>query len=159
MDERFMADRNLGKLAKWLRILGYDTLYDREVADQNFLRRAGEGGRIALTRKRDLDHLSYPVRLVIVKADHVEGQLGEVFEALALEPDASKRMTRCLNCNAQLEEIPKVTVEGLVPAYVYGTCTRFRRCPRCARIFWPGTHTRRVEGYLKTRVPFPFLSS
>ncbi len=154
MEERFAADRNLGKLAKWLRILGYDTLYDREDADRNFLRRAGEVGRIALTRKRDLARLAHPGSLVVLKADRVEDQLGEVIEALDLEPDPSRRLTRCLNCNAPLEEVPKPAVEGLVPAYVYGTCTRFRRCPLCGRIFWPGTHTRHVEEYLKMRVPF-----
>jgi uncharacterized protein len=159
MDERFVADRNLGKLAKWLRILGYDTLYDRGDADRDFLRRADKERRIALTRKRELDRLSYPVRLVIVKADHVEGQLGEVIRALDLVPDPSRRMTRCLICNALLEEVEKAAVEALVPAYVYGTCTRFLRCPLCGRIFWPGTHSRDVAEYFRMRVPAPPLPS
>jgi uncharacterized protein with PIN domain len=159
MDERFVADRNLGKLAKWLRILGYDTVYDRADADRDFLRRADKERRIALTRKRELNRSSYPVRLVIVKADHVEGQLGEVIKALDLLPDPSRRMTRCLICNALLEEVEKAAVEGLVPSYVRQTCTRFLRCPLCGRIFWPGTHSRRVEEYLKSSVPFRSPSS
>ena len=153
MGARFAADCNLGKLAKWLRILGYDTLYERGNADRCFLMKAAEEGRIALTRKRDLASLSYPGRLVVVKADHVAGQIGEVLEALTLEPDPARRKTRCLRCNAPLEEVPKETVEGMVPAYVYGTCTRFRKCPLCGRIFWPGTHLRHVEEYLRTRIP------
>ncbi len=75
MDVRFIADRNLGTLAKWLRILGYDTLYERGDADLDFLRRAAEDGRIALTRKRDLARRPPVVRLVVVKADHVRDQL------------------------------------------------------------------------------------
>jgi uncharacterized protein with PIN domain len=153
MDVRFIADRNLGKLAKWLRILGYDTLYDRGNADGSFLRKAGEEGRIALTRKRDLARRSPRERLVVVSADHVERQIGEVLEALALEPDPAKRMTRCLRCNAPLEEAAKEVVTGLVPAYVTETCTQFRICLLCGRIFWPGTHPRHVEEYLKTRIP------
>jgi uncharacterized protein with PIN domain len=156
MLERFAADRNLGKLVKWLRILGYDTLYDREDVDRDFLRRAADDGRIALTRKRDLARLARPGSVVVLKADRVEGQLSEVIEVLNLEPDPSRRMTLCLNCNAPLEEAAKVAVEGLVPTYVYGTCARFRRCPLCRRIFWPGTHTRHVETYLRMRVAAPF---
>ena len=60
MDVRFATDRNLGKLAKWLRILGYDTLYDRGNADPDFLRKAAADGRIALTRKRNLACLDHP---------------------------------------------------------------------------------------------------
>jgi len=153
MAERFTADRNLGKLAKWLRVLGYDTLYDRGDADMHFLRRAAEDGRVALTRKRDLARVARPGSIIVVKADRVEEQIDEVLAALSSLPDPSRRLTRCLRCNAPLEEVPKPDVEGLVPAYVYGTCTEFRRCPRCGRIFWPGTHTRHVEEYLRTRVP------
>ena len=72
MDVRFLCDRNLGKLVKWLRILGYDTLWDRGDADQGFLRKAGGEGRIALTRKRNLG-VSGSGRLIVVKADRVEG--------------------------------------------------------------------------------------
>ena len=153
MEERFAADRNLGKLVKWLRILGYDTLYDRGTADRHFLRRAGEDGRIALTRKRDLARLAHPELLVVVNADRVEGQVGEVIRALNLTPDPSRRLTRCLNCNAPLDEVPKASVESRVPAYVYQTYSRFRRCPRCGKIFWPGTHTHHVEERLKAQLP------
>ena len=151
MGARFAADCNLGKLAKWLRILGYDTLYERGNADRSFLKKAGEEGRIALTRKRDLAGLSPPGRLVVVKADHVAGQIGEVLEALALEPDPARRMTRCLRCNEFMEEVAKERVEGLVPAYVYEKYPRFRRCPCCNGIFWPGTHRRHVEDALRKR--------
>ncbi len=153
MDVRFTADRNLGKLSKWLRILGYDTLYDRGNADGAFLRKAAEEGRIALTRRRDLARRTPPGRLVVVRADHVRRQLGEVIEALALEPDPGKRMTRCLRCNAPLESASREAVTGLVPAYVSETCTQFRLCRLCGRIFWPGTHPRHVEEYLKNHIP------
>ncbi len=153
MQERFAADRNLGKLVKWLRILGYDTLSERGDADRDFLRRAAEDGRIVLTRNRDLARRVQPASLVFVAADRVETQLGEVLNALNIAPDPARRMSRCLHCNVPLDAVTKAAVEGLVPAYVSGTQPRFRRCPCCGKIFWPGTHPRRAEEYLRTRVP------
>ncbi len=158
MDVRFIADRNLGKLAKWLRIIGYDTVYDRGNADRNFLRRADDEGRVALTRKRDLAHLPYAGRLVIVSADRVEKQIGEVLQTLDLKPDPARRMTRCLRCNAPLEEASKEAVTGQVPAYVLETCGQFHICRHCGRIFWPGTHSRHVEQYLQTHIPKDVMS-
>jgi len=153
MDVRFATDRNLGTLAKWLRILGYDTLYERGNADPDFLRRAASEGRIVLTRKRDRTSHSSGGRLVVVKADHVRLQLAEVLEALRLEPDPVKKMTRCLRCNVMLEEIPKERAEGRVPVYVYAACIRFKGCPACGRIYWPGTHRRHIEESLRARIP------
>ena len=154
MDVRFATDCNLGTLAKWLRILGYDTLYERGVADLDFLRKATAEGRIVLTRKRELARLSSKERLVVVKADHVRSQLGEVLEALSLEPEPMKmkKMTRCLRCNKELEEIPKERVEGRVPVYVYVKYTQFKRCPSCGRIYWPGTHRLHIEKSLRVRI-------
>jgi hypothetical protein len=153
MEARFSADRTLGRLVKWLRILGYDTALRRRDRDRDFLTEAAEEGRIALTRKRDLARLPYQGRLVVVRADRSEEQLGEVLEALNLNPDPAKRMSRCLLCNALLEEVPKEAVNGLVPAYVHERCAQFRRCPLCGKLFWPGTHPQRIEEYLRTRIP------
>jgi uncharacterized protein with PIN domain len=153
MDVSFAADRNLGTLAKWLRILGYDTLYERGTADPDFLRKATAEGRIVLTRKRELARMSSGGRIVVVKADHVRMQLGEVLGALSLEPDPAKKMTRCLGCNTALEHIPKERVEGSVPVYVYLKCVRFKNCPSCGRIYWPGTHCRHIDAFLSARIP------
>jgi uncharacterized protein with PIN domain len=153
MDERFICDRNLGKLAKWLRILGYDTLFYRGNADRDFLRKADQEGRIALTRKRDLEHRQHAGRLVVIKADRADAQIGEILEVLALSPDPVRRMSRCLRCNSTLEEIAKEAVEGMIPLYVYENCVLFRRCSLCWGIFWPGTHPRHVEEYLRRRIP------
>lgn len=153
MEERFAADRTLGKLVKWLRILGYDTILNRADTDRDFLKKADEEARIALTRKRDLARLPRQGFLIVVKADRLEDQIGEVLEVLLLNPDPAKRMTRCLMCNSPLEEVSKEAVEGLVPAYVCEKYLQFRKCLLCGKIFWPGTHPRNVEEYLRRRVP------
>jgi uncharacterized protein len=148
---RFLCDSNLGKLSKWLRILGYDTLFDPGEADQCFIRKAGGEGRIALTRKRRLG--GYPGCLIVLMSDRVHEQICEVMDALSIRPDPKDRMTLCLRCNAKLTEAAKLDVEGTVPAYVYQNCACFRKCPVCGRVYWPGTHPRRVEEYLRTRIP------
>jgi uncharacterized protein with PIN domain len=153
MNERFLCDRNLGKLAKWLRILGYDTLFSRGNADRGFFEEAGREGRIALTRKRSLGRPGPPGRIVVVRSDRVGGQIAETLGVLSLEPDPSRRMSRCLLCNEPLEAIAKEEVKDLVPGYVYENQTGFRKCPRCGRIYWPGTHGRNVEEALRLRSP------
>jgi len=153
MAERFICDRNLGKLAKWLRILGYDTLYCRGNAERDLLRQAEREGRICLTRKRDLARRSHSGRLVVIEADRVERQIDEVFKVLSLAPDPVRLMTLCLRCNEPLEEIAREAVEGLVPAHVYRSYSEFRRCSRCGRVYWPGTHRLHVEENLRRRIP------
>jgi uncharacterized protein len=151
MAVRFLCDCNLGKLAKWLRILGYDTLWERGDADQGFLRKAEREKRIAVTRKRNLG--GGFGRLIVIRDDRVEGQIGEILEALTMKPDPKDRMTLCLRCNAMLETVAKEEVEGAIPAYVYQNSTYFRKCPICGRIYWPGTHARNVEELLRMRIP------
>ncbi len=152
MNTRFLCDRHLGKLAKWLRILGYDTLWNPADMSQDFLRRGGRDGRIALTRKRDLEGVGLD-RLIVVKADRVDEQIGEILDKLALTPDPKDRLTLCLRCNATLEAVVKEGMEGAVPAHVYQNNTCFRRCPICGRIYWRGTHTRNVEEFLRRHIP------
>lgn len=153
MAEMFICDRNLGKLAKWLRILGYDTLYCRGNAERDFLRQAEREGRIYLTRKRDFTRRSHSGRLFVIEADRVEGQIGEVVKALSLTPDPARRMSLCLRCNAPLEEVAREAVEGLVPVHVYRNYSEFRRCSRCGRVYWPGTHRLHIEESLRMRIP------
>jgi uncharacterized protein len=147
MDVRFLCDCSLGKLAKWLRILGYDTVCEKGSADQAFLRRAERERRIALTRKRGPGGGSEG--LIILMADSVEGQIGEILETVILDPDSQSRMGRCLRCNAILEAVMKGEVKGAVPAYVYQNTKDFRKCPACGRIYWPGTHVKNAEEFLR----------
>ena len=114
MEERFAADRNLGKLVKWLLILGYDTLYDRGTADRHFLRRAGEDGRIALTRKRDLARLAHPELLVVVNADPLH--------ACALVPSLSGPEGLRLQMKLRrTKSPPDLTVADMHKTHICGT--------------------------------------
>lgn len=146
---KFITDSNLGKLAKWLRILGYDTLVYRGEADRNFLRKAAREGRVALTRKKDMAARQFSGTLITVGSGRVQEQLREVMEKLHISADGSRLFSICVRCNEELAAVNKEDIAGLVPAFVYDTQAVFRRCPGCKGIFWPGTHIDNALTHLK----------
>lgn len=134
---RFVVDAMLGRLARWLRVLGYDTLYSADADDAALVRRALAEDRILLTRDVELARRR-GVRVILISDDRVEEQLREMVKTLPLTAD--KAFSRCLNCNAPLVEFDRVQARDLVPPYVFATQTRFRRCPGCGKVYWRGTH-------------------
>ena len=151
-DVKFITDTNLGKLAKWLRILGYDTVSYRGEADRNFLRKAEREARVVLTRKKDMGARQFAGKLVIVENDNIEEQLAEVMEKVPVAADPDRMFRICVRCNEALVAVEKENVAGLVPVFVYDTQSSFRRCPGCKGIFWPGTHIDNAINHLKTRI-------
>ena len=139
---RFAADRMLGKLAKWLRILGYDTLYSRTLSGDRFLSLADEG-RILLTRNTRLVGKIAPDRLVFVEADDPQMQLQDLICILGLKPDPDRFFGRCTVCNGLLEAVVPENVLGKVPDFIWTSHTRFSECRSCGRIYWPGSHLAR----------------
>lgn len=149
---KFITDTNLGKLAKWLRILGYDTVVYRGEADRNFLRKAAREERVVLTRKKDMAARQFSGMLITVGSDPVQEQLREVMEKLNISADASRLFSICVRCNETLEAVDKEDVAGLVPAFVHDIHRTFRRCPSCKGIFWPGTHIDNALNHLRTHI-------
>lgn len=154
---KFAADLNLGTLARWLRILGYDTRFDRGDADRTFLRRAQQEDRIVLTRKREAAKRQFRGRLIVIQNDHVRRQLAEVMDTLGLRMDMERFHRRCAICNALLMDVSAGDVEGRVPDYVYHQSGPFRRCPDCGKVYWFGTHREMALAFLRqhTRVHLP----
>lgn len=150
---KFITDRNLGKLARWLRALGYDTVYHGEDADRAFLRKAQSEGRVALSRTRALAKRQFTGTMLILTADQAADQLEEVLRTFSLQPDREQFFCRCLRCNEPLVGIPKEEVRGRVPVYTFETQEAFRICPVCQSIFWPGTHRTRAEDLFRKRIP------
>ena len=143
---KFLADENVAKLGKWLRIIGYDVAFQSPATDAELARRASCEGRIILTRDRDfLKRRIGPKCLLLTSQDTVE-QLQTVIEAFGLKLDRDDFFTRCLRCNVPLEAIRKEEVKSLVSAYVYQTYDQFHQCPACNKFFWQGSHT---EHFLK----------
>ncbi len=145
---KFLTDPTLGKLAKWLRILGYDTAYYRGNIDRNFLKKAEKEGRIVLTRKRDMENRSFSGQMVIIQDDRVQDQMRDVIRKLSLTPDPDRTFTICLRCNEALKRISRDEIGEIVPGYVLRNHKDFKICPRCKGIFWPGTHRDNMLGEL-----------
>jgi len=140
---KFIADAMLGKLAKWLRLLGYDTYYETDISDDDLLRIANAEDRIVLTRDTLLIKRRICRRYLFILDDYVQGQLRQTIDAFHL---SAAPFSRCLICNVIIREVEKSAIREQVPEYTYKTQDRFAQCPRCGRIYWPGTH---VEQALK----------
>lgn len=147
MEPRFLVDINVGRLAKWLRILGYDTILVRDVEDHRLLERAQQEGRIVVSKDRHLlwyrSVTTGQVAFVLITSDHVGEQLAQVVAQLALEP--SKGLSRCVQCNTRLQPMEKEQVRDRVSPFVYRAHQHFLGCSTCGRIYWPGTHWRRMR--------------
>jgi uncharacterized protein with PIN domain len=144
---RFLADAMLGRLATWLRVLGYDAEYDR-ARDAALVARARIEGRILLTRDTGLLRRRDLPPHLFIRSDAVRAQLTEVLAALRL-PARPAAEPRCLRCNVLLEPRSRSAVEGRVPDFVWASQERFWACPRCQRLYWPGTHRRRMAETLE----------
>jgi uncharacterized protein with PIN domain len=138
----FAADRMLGRLAKWLRILGYDVISGEHLSGGVLIRAARANGRLILTRDRSLRRKQPPPFLFIESNDYVE-QLRQVLREYDLSP-GDRLFTRCLICNSQLQPRSKQAVEKLVPPYVFASQERFSWCGCCQKIYWPATHYQRM---------------
>ena len=132
----------LGTLAKWLRILGYDTLFDPALNDHQLVRLARAEDRVLLTRDRELAQRR-GVRILRIQGERLDEQIRQVLADLELKPDRS--FSRCPVCNQQLETVDSDTARSRVPAYVAQTHDTFRSCPACHRVYWRGTHWQQMD--------------
>lgn len=140
---RFIADVHLGTLARYLRLLGFDTAYDNRAADADLARRSVQERRILLTRDvgllkhRVLTHAHY------VRATDPARQLDEVVKALDLRARI-KPFSRCMRCNGRLRRVSKASVADDLPPRVCERVRAVSRCAACGQIYWPGTHFDRL---------------
>lgn len=136
----FIADRTVGKLAKWLRILGYDTVYWRSDDLRGLLRRAQDEGRSLITKDTKLYKGKGPVRALLIAEDNPFLQLQEVMRHFRIPVNKEMLFSRCLVCNTPLEAVDPAGAREEVPDYIYHTHQTFSRCPSCRKIYWTGTH-------------------
>ena len=149
MDFRFVADRSLGKLAKWLRILGFDTRYESGALSR-LLFENQESERIFLTRTEKFREMSGEQRIVFIKSNYPVDQLKQVINDVGITHEDLRPFSMCTPCNSPIEVIHKDSVAGRVPDYIWETHDAFRRCPQCERIYWSGSHTKRSMERIQT---------
>lgn len=141
---RFAVDRTLGRLARWLRVLGFDAAYRAELPGARLLTLAAREERIVLTRDGRLRDPRGRARVIRIASDRFRDQLRELDGVLPLGAPES-RPARCVECNEALESVASEAVAERVPEYVRATQHDFKRCPRCRRTFWPATHRVRMD--------------
>ncbi len=132
---KFIADHMLGSLARWLRMMGYDTVYDKSLDDPGIARRARSEGRFVLTRDQEL---SKEPGAFYVEKDDLDSQLKSVAAKFGLR--FNEDMIRCSVCNGTLNDLAKAEATGLVPEGALQANDKFWRCSQCGKVFWKGTH-------------------
>ncbi|OQY13668.1 MAG: hypothetical protein B6I30_02540 [Desulfobacteraceae bacterium 4572_187] len=143
MEINFAAEKTLGKLAKWLRILGFDTIYDPDNIN------LPESGRILLTRTKSIRNEYTTDKLIFIESDKPFKQLQEVIKTLGIVRKDIKTFTRCIRCNTKIKTINKNSIRSVVPDYVWENQDYFKACSKCKRIYWQGSHTKRSMKLIK----------
>ena len=146
---KFIADVMLGTLAKRLRLLGLDVLYDHTLADNDILRLALEQGRAILTRDIGLAARPLARNHVLISSDRVDDQVRQVLDVFPLF--ASKPLTRCSICNQPLSPLDRETARDRVPEHVLRTVMTFYECSGCGRVYWEGSHVKDMAGRWKRK--------
>ena len=154
---RFIVDHNVGKLAKWLRVMGYDTLFFNGSNDSRMIATALAERRVILTRDTQIMQRRVvtkgQLKAILIKSDRPELQMHQVIETLNLDCQF-RPFTICLECNQTLVVRSKEQVKDLVPPYVFRTQSQYMECPTCQRIYWRGTHwqamTERLKQFMKS---------
>jgi len=135
---KFLADHMLGRLARWLRLLGYDTTYTNIPLDDNALVDLSQAEqRVLLTRDKNL---AQRVGIPLIKSERVDQQLEQVVRDYSLSIDEGKVLSRCSVCNTLVIAIDRKETKPLVPDRVYAMHQEFWLCPSCHRCYWKGSH-------------------
>jgi uncharacterized protein with PIN domain len=153
---KFLADRMLGKLAKELRMLGYDTIYYQGENAYPLIKLAREEDRVILTRNTKLIPKRPEDHIIRVMEDKPPLQLRELIQKKVISLNEKNLFSRCLLCNILLDEIPREEAEGKVPDFIFYQQREFFRCPQCLRIYWKGSHQdhmqRKVKEFFKVSI-------
>jgi uncharacterized protein len=137
---RFAVDRMLARLARWLRLMGADVLFDPAIGGADLLRRARDEDRVLVTRDK---RLRTAPDVIFLTANLFREQLREVLARRPFDPRA-RAFTRCAECNEPLQWLDRSLVVRRVPPFVFASHDKFALCPRCDKIYWDATHVARA---------------
>lgn len=143
--QKLLVDGMLGRLARWLRILGYDTVFERKADDWTLIHLARAEGRLLLTRDRQLATRRI-VPTLLIESEELAAQVRQVIAVLGPSPTGA--FSRCPVCNQRLMPLSHNKARDRVPAHVHRTQGKFCLCPECDRVYWQGTHWDRMKEIL-----------
>jgi len=151
MEIKFFADNNVGKLAKWLRMMGYDARFFNGSDDSHMIAIALAEDRVILTRDTQIMRrrvvTSGQLKAILIQTDEPERQMRQVIDSRNLDCQF-RPFTICLECNQPLVPRTREQVKDMVPPYVFQTQVQYVECPTCHRIYWRGTHWQAMTGKL-----------
>jgi uncharacterized protein with PIN domain len=148
-EPKFIVDVHLGKLARYLRLLGFDTVYERDLDDAAIASRSQAERRIVLTRDRGLLKRSAVTHGHAVRSMDPDTQLLEIVDAFDLRERIAP-LSRCLKCNGRVREVERELVEHRLPKYTRLSYDRFHRCEDCGAVFWAGAHFERLRSLIES---------
>lgn len=141
---KFIVDCMLGRLAKWLKILGFDVSYFKKIEDRELLSLVEKECRVLLTRDNGLIEKAKGIKCLFIESENWKEQVEQVLKSFNLWQDVQP-YSRCIDCNIELKNLPKERAKNLVSPFVYEKSNSFALCPRCGRVFWKGTHFHDME--------------
>jgi uncharacterized protein len=147
-DPRFILDNHLGKLAVFLRMLSFDAEYRNDIQDEELASRSSSEGRILLTRDRGLLMRSTVTRGYCLRSLDQKVQVREVMDRYNLYP-LTRPFTRCLRCNAPLNQVEKKEVEDQLEPLTRRYYEEFHQCSQCGKVYWKGSHYERMQGFIE----------
>jgi uncharacterized protein len=147
---RFVLDTHLGKLARYLRLLGFDALYQNDWNDFRLAELAASGDkRILLTRDRGLLKHGRVIHGCYIRSDDPESQVKEMMSRYRLKTMA-KPFSRCIRCNGSITSVKKERIRSALPEVIAQTIEEFTRCKECGKIYWKGSHYDRLQRFIET---------
>ena len=149
---KFIADGMLGKLTRWLRMLGYDVRYSNKLDDAQLITIAKEEGRILLTRDLELyqQATAKGVDAFYLEGKTEEEKLAELAKRFRIKLDIDMATSRCPKCNTQVKSIQREKVADKVEKNTLAYYNEFWECPKCGQIYWQGSHWKRIRKTLET---------
>lgn len=145
---KFVVDCMLGKLAKWLKILGFDALFFSKIKDDELLAIAAKEGRVLLTKDTGLIQQAKNVKTLFLESEEWPKQVRQVLERFDLWQNVNPH-TRCIDCNMALKDLSRENARNLVSSFVFEHADDFALCPGCGKVFWRGSHFKDMEAQIE----------
>lgn len=145
---KFIVDSMLGKLAKRLRLMGFDTYFDAAMDDREILKISKDEDRIIVTRDTQMANI-HGANVLLIRSTDIHEQLKEISNLAKIKLDEKRSFSRCPECNTPVKEVGKEEVRKIVPEFVYKTLNNFSYCSKCKKAYWQGTHYEKLVKELK----------